>query len=81
MRSTVVTREPAPCGQPVLSAGSVFRRVDAGKVVQLIPGTLVFGVLLIHEIGVLDAVAVDHGESVDGGFPGDGPGFGGADVG
>ena len=34
----------------------------------------------IHEVGVLDAVAIHHREAVDVGFLGDGAGFGGSHV-
>ena len=59
----------------------VLRREDARDIAELVPGSFEFGVLAIHEVGVLDAVAVYHREAVDIGFLGDGTGLGGADAG
>ena len=41
----------------------------------MVPGRLVLGVLVVDEIGILDAVAVDHREAVDVGLLGDGASF------
>lgn len=61
--------------------GLVLRRIDARDVADLIPGCFEFGVRAIHEVGVLDAVAIHDGVTVDKSLLGDGAGFVVADIG
>ena len=51
-------------------------RVDARRVGDMVPGRLELGSLAVHEVVVLDAVAVHQREAVDVGLLGDGAGLG-----
>src|SRR5262249_43029924 len=55
----------------------VIGRKDPGHVADLVPGRFELRVVTVHEVGVLDAVAVYHWKAVDVGFLGDGASFGG----
>ncbi len=52
--------------------GRIGWRIDARNVDEMVPGSLVFRIFGIDEIGVLDAVVIHHREAVDIGFLGDG---------
>jgi len=49
----------------------IRRRIDFGNVLDLVPGRLARLVVVVDEVGVLDAVAVHHRIAVDVGLPGD----------